>query len=302
MGLIIFMLCIFCLFFASFAAADDPCSKAKPPPSTMGCYCFFTSFEEVSKEMNDTASSVPDQDAISLPSDAPNICLVAAIGKIPGVSTSTPMPLAYYLAGNWTLGLDESMTMEICKNGTGIPGISFTKDHGKDPLCDDKSGSGGSYGKGCYSMDTEVVMGEDWPTILRMSDVESGKRKQVLFMQHSTNVVKKDVLCVKNIMGRILCGTGDHIVKYFGKRYSMNEVCKFMECYERKDVRVVNPVLKSGVIGSPLEGFELTDEVEWDLLPRIITTVGAWFLRVAIDFGNFLTGDMLALVVSKETL
>lgn len=64
----------------------------------------------------------------------------------------------------------------------------------------------------------------------------------------------------------------------------------------------MNPVLRSGVMKSPLEGFELTDEVEWGYIPRIITSGGARLLAVAIDLTNSVRGHLVASIVTKETL
>lgn len=61
-------------------------------------------------------------------------------------------------------------------------------------------------------MDTEVVI-DDGSTLKTMADLKPGMDRQVLFIQHATYVLKKDVLSVKNAEGKTLCGTPDHIVK-----------------------------------------------------------------------------------------
>lgn len=123
---------------------------------------------------------------------------------------------------------------------------------------------------------------------------------QILNVKHGASELRKDVVCVSGDSEGTLCATPtpDHIVKYYGKRYSMGEVCEMIECYKKKNARVVNPVLRTGIIKSPLDGFELTDEVDIAYVPRFVTIFGARFLAAAIETRN----SMGAMAISSIAL
>lgn len=286
--------------------AQNSCSGVKPPPSARGCFCFYATLEELGDLTNVTIPDIPD-----IPGVETDACIVAA--KPATNLTAIFAPIAVRIPGKWTVPLGETKTKEICENGVFEGTQVYTKDHGREGLCGKnsdgsviaESNSGGSdsngSGKSCYSTDTDVIL--DRGIKKTMGDLIAGRDElEILYVQHGESVLRKDVLCVSEKLQGTLCATPDHVVKYFGRRYSMGEVCETIDCYERKNVRVVNPVLRSGIINSPLDGFELTDEVDWDYVPRVVTRVGARFLATAIEARNSMSTFVLSSLMSKSDL
>lgn len=287
---------LFSLLSSLSNAADNPCTGLEPPSSARGCFCFFASASDFIG--NVTALPVPGlSEAVDNITD---VCAVAALYD--AGENSTAVPITAYVDGEWNIesssDIEKGLAKEACENGrlpgfaSVTEGLQFKKDHGRDPLCD-KSGDGGKSNddggseKGCYSFDTELVFGIG-EKVVKMGDLKVGDGGQVVHVQHAERIVKKDVLCVENDQQVALCATRDHVVRYYGQRHSMSEICEKVECYEKKGVRVVNPLLRFGVVRSPLAGFELTDEVDWVGVPRIMTSVGARLLAIAMDAKNVL--------------